>query len=170
MLIKEKLLSTATSSKNQQIFKYKTSAFRWWEQQYLWHYFVVCSVSSSLTKTSQSHILNCSCSMPQLNSRDMFITNDRLYRILFFFCRKTTATLFFSVRFSSSLYAVHDTLPVEISILLGAFSLRAIHVEVSFLLGAFQNFIFLQRKKNVKRPLNSNLGLTALCSISFNAN
>lgn len=114
MLIKEKLLSISVSNKNQEIFKYKTSALRWWEQ-YLWHYFVVCSVSSSLTKTSQSHILNCSCSMSQLNSSDMFITNDRLHRVLFLFCGKTTATLFFSLCFSSPLYTVHVILPLEVS-------------------------------------------------------
>lgn len=148
MLITEKLLSIAVTNKIQEFFQYKTSALRWWEQQYLWHYFVVCSVSSSLTKTSQPHILNCSCSMSQLNSSDMFITNDRLHSVLFLFCRKITATLFFSLCFSSPLYSVHVTLPVE----------------VSFLLCAFQIF-FLQRNKNVKRPFNSNLGLTALCSI-----
>lgn len=147
MLIYEKLLSTAVSNKNQQILKYKISAFRWWEQQYQRHYFVGCSVSSSLTKTSQSHILNCTCSMPQLNSRDMFTTNDRLHRVLFLFCRKTTATSFFPSCFSSSLCALHDILPVE----------------VSFLLDASQISVFLKRKKRSifkwpqKRPFNSNL-------------
>lgn len=39
--------------------------------------------------------------MSQLNSRHMFITNDRLHRVLFLFCRKTTATSFLPLCFSS---------------------------------------------------------------------
>lgn len=69
--------------------------------------------------------------MSQLNSRHMFITNDRLHRVLFLSCRKTTATLFLPLCFSSSLCAVQDTLPVE----------------APFLLDAFQISSFLQRRK-----------------------